>query len=212
LSNYPKEKSEVVGLPLREALFDDKYQKKFDPPLIYITCGKQGSHIINQALFPLIPELVKKYTVVHQTGASTLNKDVERARRLKDRLSDLKSRYIHSPYFFSEDVATYLRSASIVISRAGAHASYELMALHKKAVLIPIPWVSHNEQTLNAKLVAKTTGSVVLSEDELISETLLEAIIKLKQSSKLKKISKIELPVNATSKIIQIIHQYTQDS
>lgn len=205
-SNYPADKSIVVGLPIRKELLSSKYSKKFTPKLLYITCGKQGSHVINQAVFPIIPKLVEKYTIVHQTGANTLTKDAERARRLKDKLGDLKSHYIYGPYFFSEDAATYLRSSSLVISRSGAHTSYEFMVLGKKAVLIPIPWVSHNEQLLNAKLVAKETGSTILEEKDLTPENLYQAII---DTDKVKKITpSVKLPTNATEKIIDIVHQY----
>jgi len=206
LSNYPEGKSQVVGLPIRKEILLSKYTKKFSPRLIYVTCGKQGSHIINQALFPIIPKLVEKYTVVHQTGANTTTKDIEKARRLKERLGRLGDRYQHAPYFFTEDAATYLRSADIVVSRSGAHNSYELMILGKKAVLIPIAWVSHNEQLLNARLVAKETGSLILEEKDLTPESLYEAIAKLSRISKIK--PKIKLPTDATQKIVKIIHQF----
>lgn len=208
-NNYPADKSVVVGLPLRSELLSSKYSKKFTPKLLYITCGKQGSNVINQAVFPIIPKLVKHFTVVHQTGANTLTKDAERARRLKDKLGELKNRYIYGSYFFSEDAATYLRSSSLIVSRSGAHISYEFMVLNKKAVLIPIPWVSHNEQLLNAQLVAKETGSTILEEKDLTPESLYQAIIDTDKSKKIK--PTVVLPTNATSKIVNIVHQYVKN-
>ncbi len=206
LVNYPKEKSEVVGLPIRRQLLLKKFRKEFDPKLIYITCGKQGSHTINQSIFPAIPELVKKYTIVHQTGANTLTKDAEKARRLKEKLGDLKNRYIYAPYFFSDEAATYLKSADMIISRSGAHSIYEIMVLGKKSILIPIPWVSHNEQYLNARLVCENTQSLIIPEDDLTPQVLLDAVAKL---SKLPKImSKEKLPTDAAAKIVSIIHQF----
>ncbi|HOX96048.1 MAG TPA: glycosyltransferase [Candidatus Woesebacteria bacterium] len=206
LPNFPKEKSIVVGLPVRKELLSNKYTKKYDPKLIYISCGKQGSHIINKALFPIIPDLTKHFTVVHQTGASTLTKDSDRARRIKEKLGEYKDRYIYSPYFFSEDVATYIRSASVVVGRAGAHSVYELMVLGKKAVLVPIPWVSHNEQYLNAKQAEKEIGSIVLEEKNLTPDVLKKAIIDLAKKAAIKPTNK--LVTNATEKIVQIIHDY----
>jgi len=206
LKNYSAEKSVVVGLPIRKELLQKKYTKKFTPPLLYVTCGKQGSHVINQALFPIIPKLAEKFTIVHQTGANTKYKDTERARRLKEKLGENKSRYRHSPYYFSQDAVTYLRSAKVIVGRAGAHHSYELLVLSKKAVLIPIPWVSHNEQLLNAQLVAKTTGSLILEEKDLTPDTLFHAIIELGKAPKT--ITPITLPIDATEKVVTIIHQY----
>lgn len=204
--NFPPKKTVVVGLPIRKEILDPKYTQKFSPKLLYVTCGKQGSHIINQALFPAIPELVKNYTVVHQTGASTLSKDLEKARRLKEKLGDKKDRYQYGSYFFAEDAAKYLRSASIVISRSGAHASYELMVLNKKSLLIPISWVSHNEQLLNAKLVSSKTNSLILEEKDLTPQNLLNRIKELENIKKPKKPN--NLKTNAASETIKVVQQY----
>lgn len=206
LGSYPKEKSVVVGLPLRSELFDPKFKQEFTPKLLYISCGKQGSHLVNQALFPLIPELVKRYTVVHQTGASTQNRDLEKARRLKESLGELAPRYQFAPYFFSKEAATYLQSAEVVVSRAGAHLTYELAALKKRTVFIPISWVSHNEQLLNATQAAKVTPAVILSEKDLDQGSLSVAI---KAVEKMKPIKGVKSdPLAATQKIIDVIHGY----
>jgi UDP-N-acetylglucosamine--N-acetylmuramyl-(pentapeptide) pyrophosphoryl-undecaprenol N-acetylglucosamine transferase len=205
VGNFPPEKSSVVGLPIRRELMDKKFNKKFEPRLLYITCGKQGSHVINEALFPIIPKLAQTFTIVHQTGSSTLTKDLDRARRIKDKLGEYKDRYIYAPYFFTEDVATYMRSATMVVSRSGAHAVYELMLLRKKAVLIPISWVSHNEQVLNARLAEKQIGSSVLEEKDLSPENLYSAIMELVKKPVTK--PTIKLITNAAEKIADIIRQ-----
>lgn len=206
LPNYPKEKSKVVGLPIRKELLDSKYTKKYDPKLIYVSCGKQGSHIINKALFPILPDLVKDFTVIHQTGASTLTKDSDRARRIKEKLGEHKNRYVFAPYFFAEEAASNIRSAALIIGRSGAHSVYELMVLNKKAVLIPIPWVSHNEQFLNAKLAEKEIGSTILEEKDLSPESLKKAIYETIKKPVIKPTYK--LVTDAAEKIVQIIHTY----
>lgn len=205
LSNYPKEKSLVVGLPVRKELLDSNNSKVFHPKLLFITCGKQGSHTINSAIFPLIPELVKKYTVVHQVGSNVLTKDLDRARRIKEKLGKDASRYQYAPYFVGKDSATYLRSADLVISRAGAHTIYELILLGKKAIVIPISWVSHKEQELNANLAQKEIGSIVLSEHSLTADNLLEAIYQSGKMPKRKLPAKLENDV--TERIIEIIEK-----
>jgi len=210
MRNFSKEKSVVVGLPIRKELLNSKYTKKFDPKLVYISCGKQGSHIINKTLFPIIPKLVEKFTIVHQTGANTLTKDSDRARRIKEKLGEYQDRYIFAPYFFAEDAATYIRSAAVVVGRAGAHSIYELMLLRKKAVLIPIPWVSHDEQHLNAKLAEKQIGSIVLEEKDLTPEVLLGAITNLVNKPAVKPTTK--LVTDATEKIIQIIRELLKEA
>lgn len=198
--NYPKEKSLVVGLPMRKEIADPSNTVKFSPKMIYITCGKQGSHFINKSLFPIIPELVKNFTVIHQTGANTLTKDTDRARRIKDRLGDFSDRYIYAPYFFAKDSATYIRSSDLVISRAGAHTVYELMMLKKKSILIPISWVSHQEQMLNAKLAHKEIDSLIIEEKDLNSETLLDSILNVSRQKSQK--LPVKLDINVAEKIL----------
>jgi UDP-N-acetylglucosamine--N-acetylmuramyl-(pentapeptide) pyrophosphoryl-undecaprenol N-acetylglucosamine transferase len=201
--NFSKNKTIVVGLPLRQKLFKKTLNKKFKPKLLYITCGKQGSHIINSNVFPLIPDLVKKFTVVHQTGSHTKNQDISKARRLKKSLGKYANRYIHAPYFFANQATEYLKSAHLVISRAGAHTTYELCLLQKRVIFVPIPWVSHNEQFLNAKLAAKSTTSLVLQEKDLTSKALYSAIKKITKTKIKKPSSKVI--TNATEKIMKII-------
>lgn len=204
--NFPKNKTVVVGLPLKKKLLEKVKKQNFNPKLLYITCGKQGSHIINSSIFPLIPKLVKKYTVVHQTGANTKTQDISKARRVKNSLGRYSSRYLHAPYFFATEAANYLRSAHLVISRAGAHTTYELCLLGKRVIFVPIPWVSHNEQLLNANLAAKSTTSVILKEKDLTPKTMMLAIEKLGQK-KLKPVSKT-LVINATQRIMKIINEF----
>lgn len=206
--NYPKNKSVVVGLPIRKELLNPKHLTKFKPKMIYISCGKQGSHPINKALFPIIPKLVEKYTIVHQTGANTQTKDLDRARRLKERLGDLKHRYIFAPYFFDNEAAKYIQSASLIVGRSGAHSVYELMLLQKRAVLIPIPWASHREQYLNAVMAQKQIGSTILDEDKLNPDSLYLAINQTIDKT-LKKTS-CNLVINATEKIVNIIRELTE--
>ena len=204
-NNFRKDKVEVVGMPVRKELIDPTNCKVFNPKLLYITCGKQGSHLINDVIFPLVPELVKDFTVVHQVGANVLTKDLDRARRIKEKLGELANRYHFASYYFAKDSSTYLQSADVVISRAGAHTVYELILLKKKAVIIPLSWVSHNEQNLNAQLAKTETGAIVLEENEINPDLLLSAIKKISAKPKTKMTAKLKNDV--TERIVEIIQK-----
>ncbi len=116
--------------------------------------------------------LVKEYQVVHQIGSKTNNFSQKQAEQIKSSLGKLASRYVYADYFFAKDQATYIRSADLVICRAGAHTVYELVALNKKAIIVPIPWVSHQEQLQNAKYAQSTVGSLILGEADLSPQSL----------------------------------------
>lgn len=141
-------------------------------PAVYITGGKQGSQTINNAVEGCLEKLLEKFQIIHQCGAL----DKEKFLQIEDGLSEEhKDRYIVSDYFPGDVVARVYRQAHFVVSRAGAHTVYELSALGKPAILIPIPWVSHNEQEKNARLLVDAGVACILSEEDLDPETFLES-------------------------------------
>ena len=67
--------------------------------------------------------------------------------------------------------------ASLVISRAGANAICELLALHKPNILIPLSAAaSRGDQILNATSFRSSGYSYVLEEEAVTNTALLEAI------------------------------------
>ncbi len=206
-SNYPSQKAIVTGLPIPSDFLKDKpLPSKLKT--IFITCGKQGSHIINQAVFPLIPRLVEKFKVVHQTGSHTITADQDKARRLRASLTPQKrKRYLNQPYFFGKQGRKYLHRADLIISRAGAHTVYELIILNKLNIVIPIPWVSHNEQMENAKILALHTTTTILNEADLTPVTLqaaIDNILKLKPKTR----KSIPVITDATHRILKELEPY----
>lgn len=170
LAAYPPAKTVVTGLPVRPELLELK-KTIHRTKTIYITGGKQGSHTINQTVFSALPELVGQYQLIHQTGSSSLNADYQMAQ-------DLAKKYpAYSVFDFDSTRAiAAMAQADLVISRAGAHTVYELAVLGIRAVLVPIPWVSHNEQLHNARLLADHQQAVILPQDQLTVSELVSSI------------------------------------
>lgn len=179
-SHFPKNKVEVVGLPLREEIFvDGGAFSHLDRSCktIYITAGKQGSHVINQAVQQILPTLLESYNVIHQCGSTSEFNDFEALSKEKEQLPDmLKPRYELREYVFQNEIGSAFARADFVISRAGAHTVYELAALRKPALLIPIPWVSHNEQFKNAQILEQVGMARILLQDDLTEASLLAAV------------------------------------
>lgn len=176
---FPKNKTELIGLPIKKDFFSSQKMSLFKNslPTIFIIGGKQGSQLINCLVEEVLPQLLSKYNLIHQTGRIEKTGDFERLLKKKNLLSpDLQERYLVKPYFFGEEMANLLSSADFVISRSGAHIIYELCALGKPAILIPISWSYKDEQLINALMLKKLGIAEVLMEKGLTGLTLLKII------------------------------------
>ena len=130
--------------------------------------GSLGAANVNKAVRAILPKLLEKYNVIHLTGKGKSDDSLngtagyKQYEYIKDELKDL---------FALSDV---------VISRAGANAICELLALKKPNILIPLPsGSSRGDQLLNAGSFKKQGFSMVLTEDELTDELLLKMIDEL---------------------------------
>jgi UDP-N-acetylglucosamine--N-acetylmuramyl-(pentapeptide) pyrophosphoryl-undecaprenol N-acetylglucosamine transferase len=182
LAYLPKERSIKTGLPLREEIFEvgeDEFNPKNRRPTIYITAGKTGSHIINMAIDKILPELLQQANVIHQTGEHSRFNDHEALKQTYDEIkTKVEGVYILRKFIYSDQIGSAYANASLVVSRAGAHTCYELLALEKPCILIPIMWASHNEQMKNALVVKQAGLGEVLEEDKIKDERYLLEVIK----------------------------------
>lgn len=176
---FPPEKVIFSGLPIRNSIFKNKSPTFIDSKkrTIYITGGKQGSHIINEAVFNILPKLLEKFNIIHQCGSTSLYNDIEKAFNIKKNLSKFSGNYLVKEYFFEDEIGSVFNSADFVIGRSGAHTVYELLVLKKPAILIPIPWSSGNEQENNAELLVSLGLAEILPQNELEKGLLYEKII-----------------------------------
>lgn len=177
VKHFPAKKVILTGLPLRQEILAverlSRSGRENSPgvaphrkPTIYITGGKQGAQVINQAVKEALPKLLTKYHVIHQCGQL----DWPQFRQIK------KVGYTVKPYFFRQQIGRVFAKADLVVSRAGAHTVYELAALGKPALLIPIPWVHANEQSKNAQLLVQVGLAEVLPQNQLTSQALYQKI------------------------------------
>ena len=172
LTLLPKNKGILTGSPVREELF--KGDKKIalqmcnfvdDKPVLLILGGSLGSVAINRNLRKLLPELLEKHQIIHLCGKNKIDPS----------LTGLQG-YAQFEYL-QEEYKDVIALADLVISRAGANAICELLALHKPNLLIPLSLkASRGDQILNAKSFEKQGFSMVLEEENLTKESLLESI------------------------------------
>ena len=168
----PAGKAVLTGTPIRSELFTGNKIKGLDfcgftanKPVILIIGGSTGSRAINEMIRGMLPTLLQDYQIIHLCGKGNLD----------DRLNATAG-YVQYEYVKTE-LSDLLATADLVISRAGANAICELLALRKPNILIPLPAASsRGDQILNAESFERQGYSFVLKEENLSSNSLLDAI------------------------------------
>ena len=204
LSDFPKEKTVLTGNPLRQDIFKvrndiwDSFDFEKNLPLILITGGNQGSHFINVAVKGCLEKLLENYNVLHQTGSVSNFKDFEKLKEIRKKLpSNLRRRYQIKEYFGSDEWGTILNKSDLIVCRAGINTLTEMLALEKKLLIIPIPWLFNNEQVKNAEMLKKVGLAEILDQDDLNSGGLQEAVEK-----RMKNINNYRLDKNDKKRIL----------
>jgi len=172
LTFLPKGKAILTGSPIRQELLsgDREAALKFcgltdDKPVILIVGGSLGSVVVNNAVRAILPQLLETFHVIHLCGKG----------KVAEELKDLKG-YVQFEYI-QQELKDLFALTDIVISRAGANAICELLALHKPNLLIPLSAnASRGDQILNARSFERQGFSMVLEEEELNDTVLLDAI------------------------------------
>lgn len=205
LDYFPAQKTELVGLPLRETIIKPKSSKLFanSQKTILVIGGKQGSHIINNIILDDIKILLNKYNIILQTGTSSHTNDFTKATNIKESLpADLSSKFSVRGYITEDEIGNIIASSDLLISRSGAHITYELALLKKRAILIPYPHTHNKEQYKNATLLSSLGQAIVIHESTLNIDNLMSAI---KEVMKQDKFKSPKIQKDATQKIINSI-------
>lgn len=172
LSKLPEGKAVVTGTPIRKELFEGNAAEamtfcgfKEVRPTLLIMGGSSGSVKVNESIWACLDKITAKYNVIHLCGKDKMNpayKDVPN--------------YIQFEYI-KQELSNLLALADVVVSRAGANAICELLALRKPSVLIPLSLAaSRGDQILNAQSFDKSGYAKLLMEEDVNDTSLLEAI------------------------------------
>ena len=172
LSSLPAGKAVLTGSPIRQELLSgnkiaamDMCHFTSDKPVILVIGGSLGAVAVNNAVREALPELLKDFQIIHLCGKG----------KMDESLKDVEG-YCQFEYIKNE-LRNLFALADIVISRAGANAICELLALHKPNLLIPLSAnASRGDQILNARSFERQGFSLVLEEEQLTKETLLNAV------------------------------------
>ncbi|MCI5741835.1 MAG: undecaprenyldiphospho-muramoylpentapeptide beta-N-acetylglucosaminyltransferase [Lachnospiraceae bacterium] len=205
LQYLPEGKAVLTGSPIRSELLkgDKVHALNFignftaEKPTLMVIGGSIGSVVINDTVRKALPELLKEYQVVHLCGKGNLAPEL-----------DGTQGYVQYEYI-KEELNDLFALADIVISRAGANAICELLALHKPNILIPLSAAaSRGDQILNARSFEKQGFSYVLEEEKLTEETLLEAIRQVEEKkNSYRKAMEASSRIDSVTKVFELIEE-----
>ncbi len=188
---FPQEKTAFTGNPIRTELLNpltagahEYLGLEESIPTIFILGGSQGSQKINEAILDALPELLKKYQVIHQTGRKNFE-EVTRTANVVLEKSPNKERY--KPYDYLNTLAMRMSygACSVVISRGGS-TIFEIAIMGVPSIIIPIPESISHDQLSNAFSYARSGAATVIEENNLTTEILLTEIAKILENPKLK--------------------------
>ena len=171
-SRLPLSKAVETGIPVREELLRGNPERGRSlcgftdaKPTLMVIGGSQGAQAINACVREALDVLLLRFNICHCCG--------------RGNLAGLRHGYAQFEYA-DRELADLFALADVVISRAGATALFELLALKKPGLLIPLPLhASRGDQILNARSFESRSFSLVLPQENMTKETLAEGVSSL---------------------------------
>lgn len=190
----------AVGSPIREELFKvtksqalNTLNIKTDKPVLLITGGSSGAKKINELVLKNLNELTKKFTVIHLVGKNNLSRTQ-------------KKDYYEYEFLNSE---TAFNACDICVSRAGSNTAFELIALKKPTLFIPLPkGNSRGDQIDNAKYFLSKNLCKVLYQENAEENFLKEVLTLYEERESLKSQLNKQNIIPANKKIAEILTAY----
>lgn len=204
----------LTGNPVRQSLFK-KNLKRPDylgnklENFILVMGGNQGSFVINNLLKLVLQDLLENFTVIHQCGrANSLKNYPAELSKIKASLpKKMQDRYFIREWMGEEELSWFYQKADFAISRAGANTILELCIVALPAILIPLPKTHNNEQLLNAQMMEKAGGAIIINQKNLKAADFLLKIEEMKKHRKemRKNLTKKKFYQAAEPKIYQLL-------
>src|SRR5438067_1842173 len=177
---YFRGKGVLTGNPVRSEFFEIPAKLHHNAQFsLLVFGGSQGAHAINQAMIDALPHLASqkdRLRITHQTGTS----DVEKIRNGYETASWNKRAEVR-PYI--DDMVSEFAEADLIISRAGATTTAELVAAEKAAIMIPFPLAADDHQRKNAEALERAGAARMILQEDIGGERLASEIDSLMRSN-----------------------------
>jgi UDP-N-acetylglucosamine--N-acetylmuramyl-(pentapeptide) pyrophosphoryl-undecaprenol N-acetylglucosamine transferase len=163
-----------TGTPIRPELYGGDRDRALaftglsgDKPVLLVMGGSSGAQRLNELVRGALARLLPSFDVIHLCGRGKVDAAAARPG------------YVQYEYI-DRELPDLLALADIVLSRAGANAVFEFLALAKPAVLVPLPLsASRGDQIQNAKYFEKKGYAVMVDQDTATPDTVADAVAHL---------------------------------
>ncbi len=180
----PKDKTALTGQPIRKNILhgDSEGSHEFfklnsDLPVILVLGGSQGAEIINNIFIEVLPDLLSKYQIIHQTGINNIEDVTQRSKLVMENNNNIV-RYVPLPYLNNLATRMAAGAATLIVSRAGS-AIFEIASWGIPSIIIPITNSNGDHQRKNAYNYARNGACEVIDESNLTPHLLIAEIDKL---------------------------------
>lgn len=188
---FPLSKVAHTGNPVRADIRQRKTDggKEFmkveeNIPTVLVLGGSQGAEAINEVVVEALPELVKDYSVIHQTGKRNITSSKTTADVILSK-SPNKDRYKPVDYLNGLELRMAAGAADIVVSRAGS-TIFEIASWGVPSIIVPIKDSNGDHQRANAFSYARAGACEVVEEDNLTANILVAEIRRILSTTELR--------------------------
>jgi len=203
-------KGRVTGNPVRKEFFEVQPKQRDSSNFsLLVFGGSQGARAINESMVAALSKLNglrDRMRIKHQTGTA----DFEKVRAGYNAAGWQGSSTIVT---YIDNMVTDVAEADLIVCRAGATTTAELIAAGKASVMIPFPFAADDHQTKNAEAMQKAGGALMIRQSELTPEGLATEISRLVNSpetvSEMEKASKSLSHGDAASAVVDMISELT---
>ncbi|MBI2050118.1 MAG: UDP-N-acetylglucosamine--N-acetylmuramyl-(pentapeptide) pyrophosphoryl-undecaprenol N-acetylglucosamine transferase [Candidatus Staskawiczbacteria bacterium] len=178
---FDSQKAILVGNPIRKELLEgdnktagELFDITFQKPVILFLGGSQGAEALNNFVLNILNDFLKEFELIHVCGRNNLEQVMAEAQVVID--SDLVKYYHPVGFLDEEKIKHALKVADLVIARAGSGSIFEVAAVGKPSVLVPLPSSVANHQAKNAYAYSQTGAALVVEQDNLTRNFFLDKV------------------------------------
>lgn len=171
----------LTGNPIRKEILEGDKAKageifgiSFQKPIFLFIGGSQGAEVINDFIMNAINRLLKDYEIIHVTGQQNFKEVDAEALAVADK--ELIKYYHPIAFLTEEKIKHAYKAADLIISRAGSGSIFEIAAVGKPSILVPLPSSAGDHQSKNAYAYASAGATMVLEQDNLTPNFFIENV------------------------------------